>query len=117
MKGHDPYKPSIDLEGISVNVTPEQIAEAFWSLDSSSMCQFFQHLDEKAKGMLGFQIAFVVIEMEKRSADFDYRAQNAFRTMFDHASNLQESFNDIRCDRAKAHISNMVLDAKRFRPG
>lgn len=49
---YDPYKPTINLPGMAINVTAEQVAEGFWNLDAAQMADFFYELDRIAGGRL-----------------------------------------------------------------
>lgn len=114
MNGYDPYKPTITLhEGASINVTAAQLAEGFWSLNSSAMADFFEELDSRSSYMLSMQMAAAVKIMVERAASYDHRGMNAFQTMLSHAKGFHDSAAELRCDDAKRHIAEMARLAKR----
>lgn len=106
---------SIPLD-TNVTLTPEQVAEAFWSLGSDGQIRFFAELDRIAGVMLCFQMAGVVREMASLQTDVHGRAINGFQTMLAHAANYAADANDHRCYAAKSEIEGMVRLAKRAHP-
>lgn len=115
--GHDPFLPTITFgEGISLNVTAEQLAEGFWSLGSEKMADFFAELERIASWRLCFQMASVVEEMTKRAGapNYDHGAMHGFQTMLSHAKDFHESAAEIRAGDAKRHIADMARLAKRL---
>lgn len=98
----------LTLEGLEIDVTPAQIAEAFWNLDSSQQCEFFAALHRTAGVQLCFQMAGVVYDMRALADAGKYDAISGFRTMLDHAQELYETMTDIRCNEARMAISKMV---------
>ena len=48
---------------VSVQLTPEQIAELWWNLGSDEQAQFYAHLHRISKGALCLQTAYMVRDM------------------------------------------------------
>lgn len=85
---------------VDVTLTPQQLAESFWSMNSAQQADFFEALDRMAGIDLCFQMAFVVAEIRLRSDRGDYRAMNGFRTMLAHAEAYAEAALEMRCNDA-----------------
>ena len=112
---HDPYKPTIDFPGgMSINVTAEQLAQGFWSLDSEKMADFFAALERIASWRLCFQMANVVCVIADRAGapEYDHDAQNGFQTMLSHAQAYVETATDYRISNAKRELTRMVRGIK-----
>lgn len=110
---YDPYKPSLHLtEAMSINVTAKQMADAFWSLPSDEMADFFCELDKVAGGRLCLQMAAVVDVIQKRSVTGEYGCLNGFQTMLNHAQDYHGSAAFYRVEDAKRDIARMVRGAK-----
>jgi hypothetical protein len=71
---------------VEINLTPEQVAEAFWHLNSDDMCTFFKELHrvslETAPHALDTQMCWVAGELQK---DPDRSGISAMRTIADFA--------------------------------
>jgi hypothetical protein len=96
-----------------VELTPRQVAEAFWALDSEQQASFFAELDRIAGLKLCFQMAWVVRSIIERNDSGDHDAMNGFQTMLAHAQDFAESAASIRAGKAKANISRMAQQARR----
>ena len=106
---HDPYKPTVNFPGgYSMNVTPAQMADAFWSMKSDEMADFFNELEKIAGGRLCLQMAHVVDVIQQRSASGEYGCLNGFQTMLSHAQAYHESAAEMRAYEAKSEIAQMV---------
>lgn len=115
--GHDPYKPTINFDGgLSINVTPVQLAEGFWSLDSEGMADFFAALNRRAGVMLCFQMAAVVGEIADRAERDDHDAMHGFQTMLSHAQDFAEGAASHRGSKAMAEISRIAGQYRRGVP-
>jgi hypothetical protein len=113
---YDPYLPTINYpEGVSINVTPEQLAEGFWSLDSGQMADFFAALERVASWRLCFQMAHVVGEIADRAGapNYDHDAQHGFQTMLAHAQQYHDGAAQHRAGQASLFLHGMALKAKR----
>jgi hypothetical protein len=91
-----------------IKLTPEQVAEAFWNLNSKQHADFFAHLDDIAGIDLCFQMAAVVREIQSRSNNGDFRPMNGFTTMLNHAQDYATSANEWRAFDAKQAIRKAV---------
>jgi len=119
MTGYDPYLPTITFgNNASINVTAEQLAEGFWSLDSAGMADFFTELERIASWRLCFQMAAVIEEIAKRAdaPNYDYRAMHGFQTMLSHAKDFHDSAAEIRAGDAKRYLAEMARIAKNPAP-
>ena len=108
---HDPYLPTINYpEGVSMNVTAEQLAEGFWSLPSDEMADFFAHLERIASWRLCFQMAHVVNEIAERAGapEYDHDAMHGFQTMLSHAQQYAEGAAEHRAANAQGEIAKFV---------
>ena len=78
------------MSGVSLSVnaqlSPQQIAQAFWDLGSD--------------------------EMAHRAADGDWEAQNAFQTMLAHSQSYFEEVLDFRVYEAKQGLARFVAGIK-----
>ena len=93
-----------------IRLTPQQVAEAFWSMDSHGMADFFAELERIASYRLCLQMAHVVNEIADRADLHNYDAMHGFQTMLSHAAHYSESSTEHRAARAKADCQ-----AKAFR--
>lgn len=92
----------VDVVVARAEITPEQLAEAFWELSSTDQVKFFARLNDVAEPTaLCKQMAWVVTAMVAKANSGDHRAWLAFRTMFEHAHAYHEAALDIRCADAK----------------
>lgn len=98
---------------VEVELTPEQLALAYWNLYSSEQADFFAALERVAGVNLCLQTAYVVEEIAKRSANGDHDAQNGFQTLLAHAQCYRESATDWRVRRARGEVSRMADAARR----
>jgi len=108
---HDPYLPTINYpEGVSINVTAEQLAEGFWSLPSDEMADFFAHLERIASWRLCLQMAAVVNEIADRAGEpeYDHDAMHGFQTMLSHAQSYAEGAATHRAANAQRDIAAYV---------
>lgn len=114
MSGHDPYKPSIDFDGMSLNVTPAQLASAFWHMKDDEQATFYEELERVSAGRLCLQAAYLLAELRRRRRRPDCSALdglNAYQTLHNHCDQL-EQFIDDDVDEAKRFITGMVVKAK-----
>jgi len=101
----------------SYSPTPEDLAAAFWNMDTTQQVAFFGHLHKLAGVSLCFQMAGVVQEIERLGAADDYHALNGFQTMLSHAQAYGESATDIRTWAAQRDLREAAASAKaRFAP-
>lgn len=94
---------------VSVKLTPEQIADAWWSLGSDEQSEFYAHLNRISKGVLCLQTAYMVshmIETENRDA------RDAFCTIHNHSIEYLETAVELRAHTAIRGIAKMA-DAAR----
>lgn len=89
---------------VSIDLTPEQLAQAFWAMGSDEQADFFAALDRMAGVKLCFQMAGVVHEICERAEKGDHAAQNGFQTMLSHAQDYVDGATRWRIGRAKAAI-------------
>lgn len=114
MSGHDPYKPSIDFEGVSINVTPAQIAAAFWGMGSDDQATFYEELGRVSGGRLCLQAAYLLQELRRRRRLPDSSCMDgldAYQTLHNHCDQL-EQFIDDDVREAKQFIAGMAAKAK-----
>lgn len=95
-----------------VTVTPELVAELFWDMASDEMADFFAQLDRIAGIKLCMQMAYVIQELQERSAKGDYRPLMAFQTMLAHSQSYTESAIENRVFDAKYAIERHVKGVK-----
>ena len=95
---------------MEASLSPHQVAEAFWNLDSDGHVEFFAALDRMAGIDLCMQMAWVVNAIAESG---NSEAQNGFQTMLAHASHYKDAANDWRAFKARLEIDRMVEDAKR----
>ena len=115
MSGHDPYKPSIDFEGMSINVTPQQIAKAFWLMSNEDQADFYETLGVVGGGRLCLQAAYLLQELRRRRRLPDASCLDgldAYQILHNHTDQL-ECFIDDSVEEAKRAIAGMVARAKR----
>jgi hypothetical protein len=115
VSGHDPYKPSIEFDGMSINVTPQQVAKAFWLMSDSDQADFYEALGEVSRGRLCLQAAYLLTELRRRRRLPDSSCcdgLDTYQTLHNHADQL-ECFIDDDVDEAKRCIAGMVARAKR----
>lgn len=94
---------------VSVQLTPEQVAEAWWGLGSDEQAQFYAHLHRISKGVLCLQTAYMVSHIiETENSD----ARDAFCTIHNHSTEYVETAVDMRCHAAIRGIAKMA-DAAR----
>lgn len=114
MNGHDPYKPSIDFDGMSINVTPKQLASAFWRMNDSDQADFYESLGAASEGRLCLQAAYVLKELRRRRRLPDSSCLDGldvYQTLHNHCDQL-ECFIDDDVDDAKRAIAGLVAKAK-----
>lgn len=104
------------MSGVSLSVnaqlSPQQIAQAFWDLGSDEMADFFAELGAISQHKLCMQIAYTVDEMARRAADGDWMAQNAFQTMLAHSQAYFEEVIGFRAFEAKQDLTRFVAGIK-----
>ena len=88
-----------------LDLTPEQVAAAFWGLNSVEQVEFFAALERMAGINLCFQMAAVVDHMASTE---NREAQKGFQTMLHHAQDYVESATDIRVWDAQRAIARAV---------
>jgi len=94
---------------VSVKLTPEQIADAWWSLGSDEQAEVYAHLYRISRGVLCLQTAYMVREMiETENRD----AQDAFCTIHNHSVEFLETATEQRAHTAIRGIAKMA-DAAR----
>ena len=105
-------------EGVGVQVTataaltPEQVADAFWRMDSAQQADFFAALERMAGYRLCLQMGFVVNEIADRSERGDHEAQQGFQTMLAHAADYAEEAAMHRAAKARIALAGMARDAR-----
>ena len=93
----------VDVLVARAEITPEQLAEAFWEMSSTDQVKFFARLDDIAEpGALCRQMGWVVNAMVAKANNGDHRAWLTFRTMFEHAHAYHDAALELRCGDAKA---------------
>lgn len=97
---------------VSLDLSAEQVAAAFWELGSDEQADFFAELERMAGIRLCFQMAAVVDEIRKRSERGDRDAQNGFQTMLAHAQGYAEAATDYRTWEAQREIARMTEAAR-----
>lgn len=97
---------------VELKPTPQQLAEMFWEMGSVEQADFFAHLDQIAGLKLCFQMAFVVSEIQERSAAGDRSAQHGFQTMLAHAQDYVLSGIETACDAARREMARMAQAAQ-----
>ena len=104
------------MSDVSLNVnaqlSPQQIAQAFWNLGSDEMADFFAELGAIPQHKLCLQMAYTVDEMAHRAADGDWEAQNAFQTMLAHSQSYFEEVIEFRGYEAKQGLARFVAGVK-----
>ncbi|WP_293705988.1 hypothetical protein [Stenotrophomonas sp. UBA7606] len=95
----------------SVSVSPDQMAEMFWEMNSEQQADFFAKLDEIAGYKLCLQMASVVREIQERGDRGDHAAMNGFRTMLAHSQAYHEEAMDYRVWGAQSAIARMGAQA------
>ena len=100
----------------NIKLSPEQVASAFWKLDSVEQADFFAALERMAGYRLCLQMAAVVHELTERSERGEFDALIGYRTMFDHAEDYPEAAASWRAARAKSDIRRMAEAAKGSQP-
>lgn len=94
---------------VAVKLTPEQVAEAWWSLGSDEQAQFYAHLHRISKGVLCLQTAYMVSHIiETENSD----ARDAFCTVHNHSVDYAEYAVELRSGAAIRGIAKMA-DAAR----
>lgn len=114
MNGHDQFLPSINVSGMSINVTPQQIASAFWDMGSDQQAEFYEHLGQISSGLLCMQAAHLLAELRRRRRRPDSSCLDglhAFQTLHNH-SDQTECFIDDSVNEAKRYIAGIVAKAK-----
>lgn len=94
---------------VSVQLTPAQIAEAWWNLGSDEQVEFYAHLSRISKGVLCLQTAYMVnhmIETENRDA------VDAFCTIHNHSIEYLETAVEWRSFLAVQGIKQMSEAAR-----
>ena len=104
------------MSDVSLNVnaqlSPQQIAQAFWNLGSDEMADFFAELGAISQHKLCLQMAYTVDEMSRRAADGDWKAQSAFQTMLAHSQSYFEEVIEFRGYEAKQGLARFVAGVK-----
>lgn len=95
-----------------VDLSPQDVAAAFWNMDSEQQADFFAKLEELAGVDLCFQMAWVVDKIRRRSDRGDHAAMQGFQTMLAHAQGYAESATESRAYEAKREIARMAKLAK-----
>lgn len=104
---------------VDVRLSPAQIADAFWNMNSDEQADFFAELAGIAGWRLCVQMAHVVYTISERAQRGDYTAQHGLRTMLAHAQDYHESVADMgqwdaqrmlrgMADSAKAHVDAIL---------
>lgn len=91
-----------------IQLSPEQVAQAFWNLDDSGQAEFFSRLENIAGIKLCMQMAYVsdrIIEARDRG---DYSGWHAFQTIAEHSQSLWRSALDQSVSHAKREIREMT---------
>lgn len=77
-----------------IDVTPQQLAQLFWNMDSDEQANFYAELNHIADGKLCMQTAYLVSEIARRQACGDGNACQAFRTLHAHSEPYLEVYVD-----------------------
>jgi hypothetical protein len=96
----------------AVTLTPDQVAAAFWHLDSAGQAEFFGALDQLAGHRLCFQMAHVIGEIAERAGDGDHAPMHGMQTMLSHSIDYATGAAEHRSSDAKQQISILVACAK-----
>ncbi|KAF1008962.1 MAG: hypothetical protein GAK28_00594 [Luteibacter sp.] len=67
------------------HLTPDQLAECFWELDSDEQARFMARLHQVAGAGLGFQAIAIRESCERLNKLGEYAALDAFQTLGGHA--------------------------------
>lgn len=101
---------------VTTELSPLQVAEAFWGLGNDDQADFFAHLDRISGHLLCLQMAWVVHEIADRADRGDYSAMNGFQTMLAHAQGYAEGAARYRATAAEVSLSRMADAAKATQP-
>lgn len=77
-----------------IDVTPQQLAQLFWNMDSDDQANFYAELHRVSEGKLCIQTAYLVSEIARRQACGDDAACIGFRTLHSHAEPYLEVYVD-----------------------
>lgn len=86
---------------IELELTPEQLAEAWWNLGSDEQAAFYAHLYRIAGYLLCMQAAHITQSIVE-SGDLD--ARDGWQTLHGHASEYIKTAIDIRAGNARREI-------------
>jgi len=96
----------------AIEMTPEMIAQAWWSLDSDDQAKFFAALWRIADYKLCLQTAWIVNAISEMADRGDHDAMNAFRTLADHADSYPEAAAEWRALGHQSVIRRMTASAQ-----
>lgn len=104
---------------VDVRLSPAQLADAFWNMNSDEQADFFAELADIADWRLCVQMAHVVYTISERAKRGDHTALQGFQTMLAHSQGYHESVADMSlwdaqrmlrgmADSAKAHVAALL---------
>lgn len=105
---------AVDVQAmVTMTLTAEQVAAAYWELDAEQQADFFAELFRLSGAVaLCSQTAGVVFELVDRCNRGDLAGYNGFQTMLAHANEWHDSAADIRTWDARREIDRMATKAK-----
>lgn len=115
MKGNDVMgrEPAVSMQvAATAALTPEQVADAFWRMDSAQQADFFAALERMAGYRLCLQMGWVVNEIADRAERGDHDAQNGFQTMLAHAAGYGEGAAEHRATMARIAIADFARSVR-----
>lgn len=79
-----PNKPSITVDGVEIELTPEQVAELLWHMSDYGQARMFAELIRLSEGehLLMMQFIWARQECEKQQERGEGKPLDAFQTMF-----------------------------------
>jgi len=94
---------------VTVDLSPQQIAEQFWELGSERQAAFYAHLHKIAGHRLGIQCAQIEREIVETCNN---DAREAWTTLHGYATEYVETAISIRVDNAQWDIGRMAERAR-----
>lgn len=93
---------------VSVLLTPEQVAEAWWNMATDEQIQFYAHLRRIAGHNLCMQAQSIINTIAETD---NHDAREGFCTMHDYAAGYVENAADWRAFNAQSDIRRMTKHA------
>jgi hypothetical protein len=94
---------------VEMDLTPEQVAEAFWRLDNNQQAEFYAWLWRKAGGFpLSMQSHYVMHAIGELAERGEYDAMHGWQTFHDERADYTVTSTELRAMAAKRGIAALA---------